>query len=447
MIRKLSIYYIIFIIAFTWGILVGYKKVFPYKYVSIIFKEFVAFYKGGKDIKDISVVEKIKNDVGLFPSRHIAEYNGKQENSLELKINEFDPRRVLKPTIINQFNNQEKTFFEKGYLLIQGFFDFNESLHGALLIDVNGNIINTWKYKDFEFSDKEFSLKKNLDTHPIVILEDGSIVYTIHNTGFGTRIIKTSYCNDILWSNEASYHHSLALDSNQNIWTINAEESFVLINKNNGNIIKEIFLKDIVKKNRNLGLFNFHINLPSNSIMNKDPFHINDVEPLNFSFGKFQKDDLLLSFRNSNLVFIVDDQNNIKWWKVGSTIRQHDPDWHNGYITVFDNSMRNNSVISENDFMSRIVKINLKNSEMEEIFNGRKNNAYTVIKGNHQILENEYILLTLSMQGRIIIVDKNSDIKFEFLNKYKNSFNGILGEAIWLDEDYFDFDLKNEKCN
>ena len=112
MIRKLSIYYIIFVIAFTWGILVGYKKVFPYKYVSIIFKEFVAFYKGGKDIKDISVVEKIKNDVGLFPSRHIAEYNGKQENSLELKINEFDPRRVLKPTIINQFNNQEKIFFE-----------------------------------------------------------------------------------------------------------------------------------------------------------------------------------------------------------------------------------------------------------------------------------------------------------------------------------------------
>ena len=51
------------------------------------------------------------------------------------------------------------------------------------------------------------------------------------------------------------------------------------------------------------------------------------------------------------------------------------------------------------------------------------------------------------MQGRIIIVDKNNDVKFDFLNKYKNSFNGILGEAIWLDEDYFDFDLKNEKCN
>ena len=62
-------------------------------------------------------------------------------------------------------------------------------------------------------------------------------------------------------------------------------------------------------------------------------------------------------------------------------------------------------------------------------------------------MDNEYILLTLSMQGRIIIVDKNNDVKFEFLNKYKNSFNGILGEAIWLDEDYFDFDLKNEKCN
>ena len=44
--------------------------------------------------------------------------------------------------------------------------------------------------------------------------------------------------------------------------------------------------------------------------------------------------------------------------------------------------------------------------QIEEIYNGKNHNAYSVIKGNHQILEDNYILTTISTQGRILILNK-----------------------------------------
>ena len=120
----------------------------------------------------------------------------------------------------------------------------------------------------------------------------------------------------------------------------------------------------------------------------------------------FDIDDLLISFRNSNLIFIIDQNLNVKWWTVGSTIRQHDPDWGVNNITVFDNSMRNNSIKSEKKHMSRVLKINLYNHQIDEIYNGKKHNAYSVIQGNHQILEEDYLLATFSTQGRFLILNK-----------------------------------------
>ena len=52
MIKKLSIYYLLFILAFSWGLLVGYKKIFPYKILRSIAQETFDFYKGEKNIKD-----------------------------------------------------------------------------------------------------------------------------------------------------------------------------------------------------------------------------------------------------------------------------------------------------------------------------------------------------------------------------------------------------------
>lgn len=446
MIRKLSIYYILFLLAFCWGLLVGYKKIFPYSIIKIIANETIQVFKNEKNINDISVVDKIKNDLDIYPSKHLVPYNLSNLNDYKkLEINNFDSRRKFNPIFKNNFNENDNANIQNGYLLFQGFFDFNNAHHGALLINFNGEVLNQWAYDKLDFEDKKKSI--NLQTHPILILNDGSIIYTVHDDRYGLKVLRMSYCGEILWHKKVSYHHSFSLDKNQNIWSVKGiNESLVLIDKDSGEVIKEILVLDIVNKNRNLGIFNLHLNLPGSETLNLDPFHINDVEPLNKSMEGFDIDDLLISFRNSNLIFIIDQNLNVKWWKVGSTIRQHDPDWGVNNITVFDNSMRNNSIESEKKHMSRVLKINLSNHKIDEIYNGKKHNAYSVIKGNHQILEEDYLLATFSTQGRFLILNKEEELKFELINKYSKSFNAIIGETIWVDKNFFKFKLNSRVC-
>jgi len=448
--KKLSSYaliYLLLIFFFTWGLVVGKFEIFPYKLIRTIGKEIINLYKNDDKNKEISVLDRLKNDLGFFPNKHLVEYSSNLDDFKIINLN-FDKRRTSKPFIKNQFNFNEKLMIGEGYLLIQGLMDFKSALYGSILIDLEGKLINKWEYKFFELSDKKKSLKNNYNTHPVVILNDGSLVYTINDNRYGLRIIRQSFCGEVIWSKEKPYHHSISLDHNENLWTSNAEKSFVLLNKDNGEIIKEILLKDVFEKNRNLGIFNFHINLPENNSITDDPFHLNDVEPLKFNTNKFKKGDLLISFRNSNLVFVLDQNSlDVKWWTIGNTIRQHDPDWHQNYITIFDNSMRNNELLSEKKFMSRIVRIDPVTNKSKVLYDGDKHNAYSVIRGNHQIINDKFILSTISSQGRALILDNNENLKFEFVNKYNKTFNGILMEAIWMDKDYFNFNIENYKCD
>jgi hypothetical protein len=176
-----------------------------------------------------------------------------------------------------------------------------------------------------------------------------------------------------------------------------------------------------------------------------DRFHLNDVEPLPrhlaARFDGFEAGDLLLSVRSLNLLFVIDPNSlKVKWWRMGMTRRQHDPDWsETGEITAFDNRLGRD--------YSRIVSIAPKSFEERILFDGQKNNFYSRFRGKHQITETGNLLVTSTQQGRVFEVDPNGKVVLEILNRKPgdSEFNYLISQATWLPVDYFKF-TESKRC-
>jgi hypothetical protein len=120
---------------------------------------------------------------------------------------------------------------------------------------------------------------------------------------------------------------------------------------------------------------------------------------------------------------------------MGLTRRQHDPDWQpDGSITIFDNNLHRDR--------TRIVMVRPEDFSSELIFDGDQENVYTQASGNHQILPNGNIQMTVSHQGRVIEVTPDGEVVFEFINVFDLEKDKVLYvmECFHLPEDYFDFE-------
>lgn len=171
-----------------------------------------------------------------------------------------------------------------------------------------------------------------------------------------------------------------------------------------------------------------------------DHYHPNDIEPLPpdlaGSFPQFAVGDLLVSLRSINLIFVVDpDSLKVKWWRMGPWRRQHDPDWQqDGRITVYDNNMHRSP--------SRIVAISPQTFQTEVLANGTDLDFYSWNRGKHQITPGGNLLITIPNQGRVIELDQDGEIVFEFLNSFDQGSNEnlLVSEALYLPEDFFEFE-------
>ena len=174
----------------------------------------------------------------------------------------------------------------------------------------------------------------------------------------------------------------------------------------------------------------------------QDIFHTNDIEVLSSEladiFEEFSAGDLLLSFRNLNLISVLDpNSKRIKWWSHGPWLYQHDPDFTiDGKISVFsNNSERGRSEILLIDPVTKKVSNNL--------FYGNLN-FYTHSMGKHTYLPNGNILIISPGKGRAIEVTPTGDKVLEFNNVIKEGYNAHLGNGVWLPANFF---IKTPHCS
>lgn len=444
-IQKVALCWLIFSFAFFLGLYVCDTEVWPYNH----FIEVKDFIQGDSE-ESLSLKEKIKNDLDFKPSRHIKtaeKGNGRwiqlsegfeSEKHRELKGLKLNPRRD-NPNIFLAENAQQ------GYRLLYGTFDFEEELHGAVLLDSRGKVAHVWHISQAGIA-WEHQPDTNTFPHGLEVARDGSIVVAYDE---GNSMTKYDYCGNVVWQIDGIFHHSIAFDGESAVWSwkrrsygeYEVGERLVKVDFQTGEILKEIPLPDVVNANLDIDIFApVQDDTPAGSKWAKVSsgyWHVNDIDPLpqewEALYPMFSAGDLLISLRSPNLVFVMDPETlKVKWWRQGLTRRQHDPDWSTeGTITIFNNNMHRD--------YSNIMEVNPVTYEHNIAVDGKKYNFYTWWRGKHQRLPNGGFLITSADQGRVFEIDGNGEITFEFLNTYKRNQEYLaISEARFLSTDFFE---------
>lgn len=443
-----ALLYLVSVLAFFAGVYVTISKSWPYNEI----RELYLFIQGDP-AENTTIAQKMQNDLDIHPARQLLDYKPANPGSFSpLKIPGLRARRGNPLLSLS-------TGAEAGYRLIYGVLDFEENLHGAILLDANGELVHSWQVTE-RYLDWATSSDLNKFPHGIHVLPDGSIVFVFTRSSSIQRI---DACGNPVWAVEGKYHHAVTAEGDNFVWSMQGDPEgvsdfqnrFVKLDVHKGEIVKSFTVEDIVRANPELSIFHIQEMRNSDQLL-LDGFHPNDIEPLSAdmapAFPGFSAGDLLISYRNNSLIFVVDaDTLKVKWWRAGHWRRQHDPDWQaDGTIVLYDNNPPDSNVPPLKNqppmrYYSKIVSIRPSTFEVETPIDGKAFNFYSDIRGKHQVLPGGNFLVTSANQGRVLEVNRHGDIVFEFVNQYNETEILPVSEAIFLPEDYFDEDAFS-KC-
>jgi Arylsulfotransferase (ASST) len=373
----------------------------------------------------------------------------------------------------------------RGWRVIAGVLQINGALQtSAVLLSPDLRIVHHWPLVEDAAIDAEYKPALRKVPHGLSLLSDGSVIYSLDN---GSSLHRKDKCGGTIWALPGHYHHAVTLDDTEaTAWVLREEPwavpgqygqtrddteamawavrqearvlredarsdlaagmRFVQVATADGKILREFSIADIIAANPQIDILELRLRHPQDEGGNAgglagrwllDPIHLNDVDPLPQrladKFPMFAAGDLLVSAREINLLFVIDPATlKIKWWEVGATIRQHDPDWTaDGSLHVFNNRMgREHSDIKRIDPATRAMAVAV---------DGKALDFYSRRRGSHQPLPGGGELIASTQQGRIIEVSADGQVALEFYNRVpgERPLHTILSIAAFLPEGAF----------
>ena len=350
-----------------------------------------------------------------------------------------------------------------GRTLIAGFFDGNNEVR---LVELDGTPVHRWPVSfSALFPDPQHlagtgtapSTDWNADLHGVLALPDGSILFNFEYLG----LAKLDRCGSVEWTLSHMTHHSIERAAGGGFWVpgrryLEAVDGYpartepylddrILRISDEGRIVVEKSVAELFADNGLRALLlagSFLAVYPRNG---GEIAHLNDIEELPASladrFPQFAPGDLALSFRNRNLVMVVDPETwTVKWHQTGPWMRQHDPDFTTwGTISIYSNNSDDTplgSVLGG----SEIVEVDPSSGNTTRRYGGEGQEMFTNVRGKHQLLPNGNLLITQFEAGRLIEVADDGDIVWEFINRYDDDEVAEVTQAIRYAPTYFEVD-------
>ena len=425
------------LLLFTGGMGVGHYEVFPFPLLK--------FAKDSVDqvIEDRRTILRVRPDQLLRPVRY--EGRGVTRNL---------PGRA-----------------EPGLTFISSVFGESNEMR---LVRLDGSVVHRWPVKFFSIFPNPNHIEPperipktewNTELHGGVLLPDGSVVFNFEGAGMA----KLDKCGVVQWALPRMTHHSLERAQGGGFWAgshryvsdpailppfrVPFLEDTVLRVSDEGHVMQEISVPGLFLKNGLSALLLIHAQMPQIApsvgdrlgleIPYRDLTHLNDIEELSgetaVAFPQFAPGDLLISVRELNTIMVfspVTEQ--VKWHQTGPWIAQHDPDFQkNGRLTVFSN---NNDGTPAGSSLggSTVVEVDPVTGAARTLYGGSPGQmVYSNIRGKHQKLANGNLLITESEAGRLLEVDGNGEIVWEYVNRYDDKDVAVIFEGSRYPEHYF----------
>lgn len=422
---RLLFFFALIALAFTYGFVSHWQRVFPYQLIREAYVAFNALLELGEDEK--------QPGVAFYETARIHE-------------------KLAKPLTANA--GQENIFVLGG----KNTFRDEESDTGVLawITDRDGNVLHAWKHMENLWSPIENRdvIGPTWRSYPFGahIFPNGDILVSFQGRRvfpIAMGLAKFDKDSNLLWKRNGFYHHSFSVGPEGEIYTpeliiaesplqIADHEKFITcengeftydalaILDQNGERTKIIDLLDVLIKSDLAGLFNSN-RQTHEEIETCDPMHLNDVriltEDLADQFPGFSAGDLLLSFRSLNGVGVLDKETLLfKWFYVGAPHHQHSPRFHkDNWIMIFDNYGGSTSRGISRAILVDVVSENIRTvfPQPDAEFPDRPFHSATA---GHIDIEpsRKRMLVSWTHQGLIWEIDIDSgDVLWELINTHR----------------------------
>lgn len=336
---------------------------------------------------------------------------------------------------------------DESYLLLSRY-DGDLSEGVVELIDLtNFEVLHTWnpdidafnylieQVDEFKYLNRDAPNSRHILRHPKLTKDSGLLTVLDHTP---IRKIDT-YSNLIFQISHNQFHHSIETDIDGNIWVPSYIYPQSLPAKKVGRDLHNVdggYWDDAVTKLSPNGKILFEKSVSQIFIDNgleyllfsvgdryfdRDPIHLNDIQPINFDGEFWKRGDVFLSLRHQSMVLLYrPSTNKIIWKGTGPFFHQHDIDILDEHrISIFNNNSKdfidddvvdaNNEVIIYN-FKTNKYSSYLKDSLIE-------NDVRTITEGRSEILPNGDLFIEETNYGRTLYFNAEGSLRWSHVNR------------------------------
>ena len=320
--------------------------------------------------------------------------------------------RAIDPSL-RGVRKYDKGFSSPGYNL------FTNDADQVVLMDMSGKVVHVW------------SLPGKKQCEHAEMIKDGGIIAVC----VSQALVKVNWDSQVVWEDRIPVHHDVAVLPNGSMFAIYKGRP----EKYNGYIVDFDSVARVSANGKNVGkwstfenrlqLSKFHpaspLDIPRNPEAEKareestryDYYHLNAIQvlpdtPLGRKDKRFQRGNLLLCFRNINMIAILDrDSWNVEWtWGTGTLDFPHMPRMlRNGHILVFDNGTHRK--------YSRVLELEPTSGRIVWQYKGHPPESFfSAWRGSNQRLPNGNTLICDSENGHAFEITSEGKIVWDFWN-------------------------------